>query len=345
MAVDDLWYRRARDPETGERLSTRRHGRGKRWRVRWVDPQTGQTQTELFERRADADRHDANMHADISRGQYVDPRAGQMTVRDYAQLWRKAQLHRASTAERQEGVLRRHVLPVIGDLPLSGVRTSHIKGWVKDRATVLAPSTLSVVYNGTLVPMFNAAVEDKRIGASPCGKSVRLPDIPDPQYFIARPAQVHALYAALPERYRAIVYLAAGCGWRGGEIFGLELGGIDFEKREVHVRHQLAVTAGRRPHLALAKTKTSSRTNELPTIAEAALRWHLRTFPVRAEWIEDETDPRKIIQRPRSLCLPGATAGRSTARTGPTSGARPWPPLDCPRATASGTSATTLPPS
>jgi integrase len=54
-------------------------------------------------------------------------------------------------------------------------------------------------------------------------------------------------------------------------------------------------------YAALAKTKTSSRTNELPTIAEAALRWHLRTFPVRAEWIEDETDPRKIIQRPAQL--------------------------------------------
>jgi hypothetical protein len=136
------------------------------------------------------------MHADISRGQYVDPRAGQMTVRDYAESWRNAQLHRASTAERQERVLRRHVLPVIGDLPLSGVRTSHIKGWVKDRATVLAPSTLAVVYNGTLVPMFNAAIADRRIGASPCGKSVRLPEIPDAQYLIARPEQVHALRIA-----------------------------------------------------------------------------------------------------------------------------------------------------
>ncbi len=76
MAVDDLWYLRKRDPATGERLPSQRHGRGKRWRVRWIDPETGQTRTELFGRRADAERHDANMHADISRGQYVDPREG-----------------------------------------------------------------------------------------------------------------------------------------------------------------------------------------------------------------------------------------------------------------------------
>jgi hypothetical protein len=91
MAVDDLWYRRTRNPETGDRMPSKRHGRGKRWRVRWTDPETGQPRTESFERRADAERHDANMHADISRGQYVDPRAGQITVGEYAELWRKTQ--------------------------------------------------------------------------------------------------------------------------------------------------------------------------------------------------------------------------------------------------------------
>ena len=44
MAVDDLWYLRKRDPATGERLPSQRHGRGKRWRVRWIDPETGTDQ-------------------------------------------------------------------------------------------------------------------------------------------------------------------------------------------------------------------------------------------------------------------------------------------------------------
>ncbi|GHF71958.1 hypothetical protein GCM10017566_52150 [Amycolatopsis bartoniae] len=130
----------------------------------------------------------------------------------------------------------------MGSLPLAQVRNSHIRGWVKDRAQHLAPSTLATVYHGVLVPMFNAAVIDKRIGTSPC-VGVRLPEIPDARYYIAKPEQVHALYQALPERYRAIVYLAAGCGWRGGEIFGLEQNAIDFEAREVHVRQ---VDRGRR---------------------------------------------------------------------------------------------------
>ena len=98
------------------------------------------------------------------------------------------------------------------------------------------------------------------------------------------------LARALPEQYRAIVYLAAGCGWRGGEIFGLERDGLDLDAKEVHVRHQLTVISGRTPYLAPPKTKTSHRTNELPAVVADALRTHLGTFRVRPEDIEDETD-------------------------------------------------------
>src|SRR5947209_3059623 len=131
MAVDDLWYLANRDPETGERRPSKRHGRGKRWRVRWSDPHTGETRTTLFERKADAERHDASVHADISRGQYIDPRAGKITIAEYASQWRAHQLHRDSTAEIVERAFRLHILPVLGQLPMIDARSSHIRAWVK----------------------------------------------------------------------------------------------------------------------------------------------------------------------------------------------------------------------
>jgi integrase len=296
MAVDDLWYLRTRDPATGDRQPSKRHGRGKRWRVRWTDPETGRSRAELFDRKVDAERYDANRKADISRGQYIDPHAGKTTVAEYAELWRKNQLHRVSTVDRCESVIRRHIVPILGSLQLAQVRNSHIKGWVKDRVQILAPSTLATIYFGTLVPMFNAAVIDRRIGVSPC-INVRLPDVPNATYYIATREQVGALYKALPERYRAIVYLAAGCGWRGGEIFGLELDGLDFLRGEVHVRQQLITLSGREPFLARPKTKTSARTNELPDITANALAHHLQEFPAIPMELSDETDPRKPLRR------------------------------------------------
>jgi hypothetical protein len=219
MAVDDLWYLTKR-AGGGQRLPSQRHGRGKRWRVRWVDPETGSPTSKAFEKKSDAERHDANVRADVSRGVYVDPRAGQALVRQHGENWRKQQLHRDSTTEHVERTLRLHVYPVLGHLQLAQVRSAHLKGWVKDRAAVLSPSTLAVVYSGVLVPMFQAAVNDRLIGASPC-VGVRLPEIDRSDYTIPTPDQVHALYDTLPERYQAITYVAAGCGLRGGEVFGL----------------------------------------------------------------------------------------------------------------------------
>ena len=303
MPVDDLWYSSKRDKGPDGKLlppkKTQRHGRGKRWRVRYTDPD-GQAKQRLFERKPDAERFDANVRADVSRGQYVDPAGGRTTVAQYAEIWRAQQLHRDSTSERTERVLRLHVLPMLGRLQLTQVRASHLKSWVLDRAAVLAPSTLSVVYNGTVVPLFSAAVADRLIGLSPC-VGVRLPEVEDSAYHIATAEQVHALADALPERYRAIPYVSAGLGWRAGEVFGVELDAVDFLRREAHVRQQLKVLARRRPFLALPKTKTSKRTNELPESVSLPLARHLEQFkPVEVE-VDDETDPRRPRRRKAKL--------------------------------------------
>lgn len=300
MPVDDLWYLKKRDPVTGERLPSKRHGRGKRWRARWIDPETGKPRAELFHRKIDADRCDANRQADITRGQYVDPGAGRIVVADYAEQWRRNQLHRPSTAQRCERVIRLHITPLLGSLSLARVRPSHIKGWVKNRAQVLGPSTLRVIYSGTLAPLFKAAVVDRRIGSSPC-VDVRLPDLPEAQYYIATAEQIHALHEALPDRYQAIVYLAAGCGWRAGEILGLETDGLDFLRREAHVRQQLVYVIGRKLHLGPPKTNTSKRTNELPAITANALAIHLEKHPTVPIELDDETNPRHPLRRAVSL--------------------------------------------
>lgn len=296
MAVDDLWFLRRRDPATGKPLPSKRHGRGKRWRVRWVDPETGRPRVGLFDRKADADRRDSIVHADISRGQYVDPAAGRVTVTDYAEQWRGQQLHRDSTVDRTERAIRLHILPRLGELPMASVKPSHIRGWVKDRSTALGANTLHVIYSGTLVPMFNAAVLDRVIGATPC-VGIRLPEVDDGQYYIAKPDQVFALVDALPERYRAVPLVAAGCGWRGGEVFGLEQDGVDFLRREVHVRHQLTVIPGRKPYLAPPKTRTSKRTNELPEMVGTALAQHIEKFKPALVELDDETDERNPRRR------------------------------------------------
>jgi hypothetical protein len=79
MAVDDLWYRSNKDAD-GNRVPTARHGRGKRWRVR-----NEGAATVLFDKKTDAENYDADVRSDLSSGQYIDPRAGRITVDDYGE--------------------------------------------------------------------------------------------------------------------------------------------------------------------------------------------------------------------------------------------------------------------
>ena len=63
------------------------YGKGSRWRARYVDD-TGTEHAKGFGRKADAQQWLDEFTAAVVTGQYVDPKAGQITFRDYAERWR-----------------------------------------------------------------------------------------------------------------------------------------------------------------------------------------------------------------------------------------------------------------
>lgn len=299
MPVDDLWYL-AKPGPSGERVPSKRHGRGKRWRVRYVDD-AGRARERLFDRKADASNWDASTRTDVLRGVYVDADAGKVTVAAYAEEWRKNRLHRDSTAERVERALRVHVVPLLGAQRMAQVRSSHVQSWVRDRAKVLEPSTLRVVYS-YLASMFTTAAIDRVIGVSPC-QGIQLPDIPRTELVVPTSEQVFALSDALAGpagrqgRYQGLPLLAASTGLRQGEAWGLELEHVDFLRRRITVAQQLKVVVGRKPFLAETKTPESRRTVELGQAGAEALARHLEAFPAVEVEVDDETNPRKPVRR------------------------------------------------
>lgn len=68
----------------------------------------------------------------------------------------------------------------------------------------------------------------------------------------------------MPDRYRALVVLAAGTGLRHGEALGLEVEMVDFLRRTLQVRQQLVTMPGRPPYLAPPKTASSHRVVRCP---------------------------------------------------------------------------------
>jgi integrase len=246
------------------------------WRARWRAPD-GASRSKTFRLKVDADRHLTSVQHSKLTGGYVDPSAGRVTFRAYAEEWQRIQVHRPSTSAQVETNLRRHVLPQLGDRPLGAIRKTEVQRLVRSMSDTLAPATVEVVYR-YVVAIFRAAVADKVITESPC-VDIKLPRIERGHVVPLETETVHALIEAIDPRYRAAVVLAAGTGLRQGEVFGLTVDRADFLRRILTVDRQLVLAKGEGPVLAPPKTKASYRDVPMPQVVVDELAAHIATYP------------------------------------------------------------------
>jgi integrase len=262
--VEDRWRKADGTPSAND-------GKGNRWRARYVDEQ-GLEHARGFARKVDAQRWLDEVTAAVVTGQYVDPKAGQVTFRDYAERWRGMQVQRPSSRAHIETMLRRHAYPVLGDRPLSSILPSDIQAWVK--GLELAPATIGVVH-GVVSTIMKAAIRDRRVVANPCDGS-KLPKVQRQQVVPLTTEQVAA-------QLQALVTLAAGTGMRQGECLGLTVDRVKFLERTVTVDRQLVTVPGQPTSLGPPKTQASNRTIPLPQIVVDALAAHLAAFPAESD--------------------------------------------------------------
>lgn len=190
------------------------------YRARYRD-EAGKEHAKHFERKVDAQRWLDQVTAAVVTGQYVDPKAGRISVRDYAKGWEAAQVGGDGTTRVNDNALRVHLLPRLGDLPMRGVRRSHVQAVVKAMSETHAAATVQLVY-GVASRMFSAAVDDRVIPASPCHK-IALPRESAGEPVPPTVEQVAAMADKIGERYRAAVVTLAGSGLRIGELLGLRV--------------------------------------------------------------------------------------------------------------------------
>jgi integrase len=246
-----------------------------RWRARWRDPD-GKQRSRVFDRKVDAEKHLTHVEHSKHSGAYVDPSAGRVTFREYAEQWRARQLHREGTAVSVEHRLRRHVYPTFGARPIAAVKPSEVQAWVTERSDVLKPSTLGQVYR-TVSAIFRDAERDRVIHRSPCDR-IQLPRRHRAEASVPSAEQVAAIAAQMPERYRVAIHLAAGAGLRLGEVLGLTVDRVDSDALTIRVDRQMLTGKG---GAAFAPPKTASSVRTVPAarVVVDAVEKHLASFP------------------------------------------------------------------
>lgn len=252
-----------------------RHGTGRRWRIRWVDP-GGAERSRSFGRKGDADSFRKDIEADLQRGEYRDPGAGKVTVGKFSAGWLASQTFGESTRETVERRLRLHVLPQLGDKTLAQITPSVIQAWIKGLQPA-APSSVRVLLT-LLSSILGAAVDDGLIPSNPVHtRSVKAPKISQRRIEPWSADLVTAVRAGLPDRYAAMADCGSGLGMRQGEVLGLAAGDVDFLRRTVHVRRQVKRVGGR---LVFGPPKGGKeRTVPLPQTVALALSAHIAACP------------------------------------------------------------------
>lgn len=247
------------------------------YRARWRSPDN-KSRSKVFARKVDAKAFLATVEHTKQTGNYVDPAAGRLPFRKYAEEWRLAQPHRHGTGVAVEQHLRLHVYPTIGARPIAAIRPSEIQALVRHLSDTLSPSTVAVIY-GRVVAVFRSAVRDRVIGWSPCVE-IRLPSARSASAVsdVLTTSQVLALAYAVPKRYRAVILAGAGLGLRPGELFGLTVDRVEFLKRRVRVEQQLVRIRGTGVVVGRLKTPSSYRTVPLPEHVARAIAAHVETF-------------------------------------------------------------------
>ncbi|MEV0626004.1 tyrosine-type recombinase/integrase [Nonomuraea wenchangensis] len=261
-------------------MPTVEHGRGERWQVRYRDD-AGVQRKLNFETKPAAERKDAQIKASLDRDDYIDPKAGQVTLKTYGQQWRDTLTADPATLMQIDTRLGKWVFgrKISGYTMATLAKSpSLMQAWIKEmQEGGLQPSTLRGVVTWVSI-IFNAAMDDGIVRRNPLlVKSVRKPKIVAKQVVPWTLATLTTVAGELPERFAAMAYLGAGCGHRQGEAFAVAVDDIDFLQRVVHVRRQVRIIDGELVFSLPKKDKV--RTVPLPDEIGLRLATHIQQYP------------------------------------------------------------------
>jgi integrase len=236
-----------------------------------------------FDTKRDADAWLSMRRAELEEHRWRPPDPQDVvtpTLREYAETWienrrtRDGQPLKPRTMDLYHALLERQIYPALGDKRLADITADDVDDWY---VTLLpaAPTRRSHSY-ALLSSIMRSASTGRRalISDSPCKVEhpaiVRRSFEPRP----ATPEQIAIIVENMPEKYRALILLAAWCGLRWGEVSELRRSDLDLASMSVRVDRAVVWRKGR-PTVGTPKSRAGVRTVALPPNLRSALRRHL----------------------------------------------------------------------
>lgn len=228
--------------------------------------------------KADADAKLRVALSQQERGSWISPHAGTDTVGEYVADWitNNRRITSPRTRERYEGALRLHIVPQLGDVAMNKVTPSMIRNWHADLVEKRSVPTAAKAYR-LLRAAFNTALADELVTRNPCkvegGGLERSAERP-----IATVAEVNALAEAAPDRWSALILVAAWTSLRFGELAALTRADVNLLKGTISVSKNRQTLDDGTSVVLPPKTGAGARTLAIPPPLKPVLQDHLDRY-------------------------------------------------------------------
>jgi integrase len=280
--VEDRWHRRGagtpctnpKHGKLGSLVESAKHGDGKRWRARYVDP-SGKEVERSFQVKAEATAWITAQTADIAKGSYVAPKDAVMTFDAWAEKWlANYSKSRRQSSARQAKTHLKTIREEFGPMTLAEIKPSMVTAWTGNLKDDYKPSTIYALYR-RFTHVLDDAVHDGLLARNPCSRRTA-PSIGHVEQFCPTTEQVWQLHDAMAEHLQVAVLLGAFAGLRVSEAVALRIEDVDFTRGVVFPKVQWSQGQG---WSAPLKTKGSNAPVPIPRELTLMLSSSVQQFP------------------------------------------------------------------
>lgn len=171
-------------------------------------------------------------------------------------------------------VIRTHVEPTLGRIPLRQLTPAHVQAWLNERTkSGLSPRTCQharAILRASLARAMKWAYVPRNVAAL-----VDSPRVVKHEIKPLTPSQARTLLATAREhRHGALITVAVALGLRQGEALGLRWEDVNLDESVLQVRNALQWVTGGGWSLVEPKSERSRRAITMPEILVSSLRAH-----------------------------------------------------------------------
>ncbi|MFF4528145.1 tyrosine-type recombinase/integrase [Streptomyces sp. NPDC001407] len=219
---------------------------GHDWTVRYREPggRTARQREESFTKKTAADNFANKMENDKNVGTYIDPNAGKVTLRVYAEDWLNRRVIGDATYSNYKAFIDNHLVPRLGRKTMAGVSKADIERFKAAISKELAASTVHDRMK-MVRHIFWSAKEEKVIQEDPTkGVKTAPGNTAVDEDEIPTLPEVRLIHEHISPQYKLVIWLKAGVGLRVSEALAFHCGCLR-EDGVIRVRWQISSKANR----------------------------------------------------------------------------------------------------